>query len=83
MEPSPASDGYDHDKALRERSGEVDIDCRVTSFLYELMRDRLPPGEVESILRNSIKQPTRYTNGFLARYAEDCARRLIHGQEGD
>lgn len=33
---------------LRIRSGEVNIDSKLTSFLYELMRDHLPPGEVET-----------------------------------
>lgn len=65
-------------KAMRERSGNVNIDSYLVSFLYELMRDHLTPGLVEEILQNSIKESNVvYSNGWLAKYAEDVASRLI------
>jgi hypothetical protein len=62
--------------ALRERSGTIKINSKLVSFLYELMRDYLPAGEVESIVRNSQEPDCTYTNGWLAKYAEDLANRL-------
>jgi hypothetical protein len=63
-------------KNLRERSGSVDSEDKLVSFLYELMRDHLPTGTVEEIVRNSDADSTQFTNGFLAKYAEDLAKRL-------
>jgi hypothetical protein len=62
---------------LRLRSGEVDIDSKLVSFLYTLMRDHLPPGQVEAIVRDSTVPDVAYTNGWLAKYAEDLAKRLL------
>lgn len=65
-------------ETMRERSGQVDINSYLVSFLYELMRDHLPAGTVEEIVQNSTKDSdVRYTNGWLAKYAEDIAARLI------
>jgi hypothetical protein len=62
---------------MRNKSGNVDIDSALVSFLYELMRDHLPPGVVEEIVLNSIgDSDCKYTNGWLAKYAEDIANRL-------
>ncbi len=63
-------------RAMRDRSGRVDIDSRLVSFLYELMRDHLTPGQVEEIAKNSQESKVEYTNGWLARYAADLATRL-------
>jgi hypothetical protein len=49
------------------------------AFLYELMRDHLPPGKVEELVRNSVDhqgERWEFTNGYLAMYADDLARRL-------
>lgn len=62
--------------ALRFRSGDVQINDKLVSFLYELMRDHLPPGMVEKIVRESENPDVTYTNGWLAKYAEDLANRL-------
>ena len=67
------------DKAatLRQRSGTVTINSKLVSFLYDLMRDHLPPGTVEELVRASEDEPeVTYTNGWLAKYAEDLANRL-------
>jgi hypothetical protein len=62
---------------LRVSSGSVQINSRLVSFLYELMRDHLPPGVVEEIVRASDSEPNVvYTNGWLAQYAEHLANRL-------
>lgn len=63
--------------ALRERSGTIKINNRLVSFLYDLMRDHLPPGKVEALIREAEDEPDIvYTNGWLALYAEDLANRL-------
>jgi hypothetical protein len=67
--------------ALRQRSGHVVISSRLVSFLYQLMRDHVPPGIVEELVIESEDEPEiTYTNGWLAKYAEDLAGRL-KGQE--
>lgn len=66
----------DENKTLRQRSGEINVDSKLVSFLYELMRDHLPPGQVEAIVRASQEPDCQYTNGWLAQYAQDLANRL-------
>lgn len=62
---------------LREVSGKVNIDSYLVSFLYSLMRDHLPPGVIEELVREAEQEPdVQYTNGWLARYAENLAKRL-------
>lgn len=63
-------------EAMRERSGKVMIENKLVSFLYTLMRDYLPVADVETLVQNSHSEPTLYTNGWLARYAEDLANRI-------
>lgn len=72
-----------HNEAMRVRSGCVDSDSFLVSFLYELIRDHLPAGEVEEIIRNSTyknekdeKMIYQFTNGWLANMAIDMAERL-------
>lgn len=66
----------DQNVALRARSGCVNVHSRLVSFLYELMRDEITPGRVEELVRNSSDPDGIYTNGWLANYAIDLARRL-------
>jgi hypothetical protein len=61
---------------LRERSGHIEMDSKLVAFLYELMRDHLPPGVVERLVQDSQISECLYTNGWLAKYAEDLANRL-------
>jgi hypothetical protein len=63
-------------QALFERSGAQITHNRLVSFLYELMRDHTPPGVVEGLVNSSQKLPCTMTNGWLAAYAEDVAKRL-------
>ena len=66
---------------MRDRSGNVTDSCMLTSFLYELMRDHLPPGVVEKVVQGSVcSKKVQYTNGWLASYARDIATRLLDGQ---
>lgn len=61
----------------RARSGTITINSKLVSFLYELMRDELVPGKVEQLVQNSQSSDDAvYTNGWLAKYAEDLANRL-------
>lgn len=72
------SDLQKHVARMREASGKVDIDSRLVGFLYILLRDHLTPGVVEEIMiRHCAESNSQYTNGWLARYAEDLAERLM------
>ena len=62
--------------ALRERSGSVRSDDPLVSFLYQLMRDHVAVGVVEGLMGDAEKQPSVFTNGWLANYAKDLAERL-------
>lgn len=61
---------------LRAESGQIQSDDPLVSFLYELMRDHVVPGEVERLVQSSPKTDTVFTNGWLALYAKDLAARL-------
>lgn len=64
------------DQKLFEQTGRVYAnDDRLMSFLYELMRDELPVGVVEGIIRNSGSHDN-FTNGDLARIAKRMADSL-------
>ena len=64
---------------LRARSGNVTNRDRLAGFLYELMRDYVTPGKIEELVRNLPKpgEEVKYTNGWLASYCEDVAKRII------
>ena len=66
----------EQNKELRERSGSVSSTDPVVSFLYDLIRDHLPIGTVESIVRECPAVETHFTNGYLANYCIDLAKRL-------
>lgn len=61
---------------LKIRSGNFSSHNKLTSFLYELMRDHVLPGDIEKIMNSCSQQECHYTNGWLAQYAEDIALRL-------
>lgn len=63
--------------ALRDRSGGVKFGCALTSFLYELMRNTVTPGVVEKTVQSTSSGETTYSNGWLAQYANDVAKRLL------
>ena len=66
---------------LRDRSGSVTITNQLTGFLYDLLRDHITPGVVEELCRNTRTCETNYSNGWLARYAFDIAKRLLNQDE--
>lgn len=66
-----------HTDELRERSGHVVINSYLVGFLYTLMRDHVSIGDIEKLVRDSEDESVcTYTNGWLAKYAEDIAIRL-------
>jgi hypothetical protein len=65
---------------LRERSGSVSSKDKLVAFLYVLMRDHLVPGAVEEIMRTvEPNDETHFSNGHLAKYAQDVVERLKNG----
>ena len=64
-------------KRLRLVSGEYDCYDPLVFFLYVLMRDGCPVGEIERALEQTTSEVCQYTNGWLARYAKDVADRLM------
>jgi hypothetical protein len=62
--------------AVRRASGSVQIESKLVSFLYELMRDHVPPGIVEQLVQGAAVADVQYTNGWLALYAQNLAGRL-------
>lgn len=63
-------------EALFKRSGRFYTYNPLISFLYELMRDHVPTGVVENVLKHSMETPCSMTNGWLGMYADDVAARL-------
>ena len=62
---------------MRIESGEVDSYDKLVCFLYLLMRDVATPGRIADLLLNmENKGPYQFTNGWLARYAENIANQL-------
>lgn len=68
---------------LRARSGSVDSKDPLVDFMYHLLRDHLPAGEVEEILQKHVFPAMRegdtesqFCNGYLANYAKDITDRL-------
>jgi len=68
--------------AMQEQSDHVVINSRLVSFLYDLMRDHMPPGKIESLVRAAEDEPlVTYTNGWLANYAKYLAERLNDNED--
>lgn len=72
---------------LREASGQVSYSDPLTTFFYLLMRNELAAGKVEELVHESVHGPQEctFTNGWLARYANNLAEevknaRVIHLQ---
>ncbi len=63
---------------MRKASGDVADDRPLVAFLYVLMRDHLPPGAVETIMSRHVEGfgVHDFSNGWLARHAQDLAERL-------
>lgn len=78
------SDIGKHNKAIREASDNVVGEDKLVSFFYELMRDHMPPGRVEEIVRRVLDEDPeiRYCNGWLAKNAEFIVERLGRREDG-
>lgn len=63
-------------EGLKKRSGEVESNDPLVGFLYLLIRDHLPTGIIESIMKDVSNMSTYFTNGWLANYSKDVAERL-------
>ena len=66
----------DENVRMREASGEFKSKDPMVSFVYVVLRDGCPPEVMESALIQMHSEECLYTNGWLARYAEDIAGRL-------
>ena len=75
------TDKSEYMECIRKRSGEVQSNSLLVGFLYILMRDHLTPGKVEGIMFEHCSPGVAsiFTNGWLAKYAEDVANRLLCG----
>lgn len=64
---------------IRQASDNVIDTNKMVSFFYELMRDHLPSGVVEGIVRRVLDEDydVHYCNGWLARHAQLIVERLF------
>lgn len=69
-------------KRMREASGCVDDASPLVRFLYLLMRDEVALGVVEDLAIKATGQMAQFTNGWLAKYAQDVATRLTAVETG-
>ena len=65
-----------------EASGGVTIggeNSKLIAFIYVLLRDKLPAGEVYSLIKN-VGDDTEYKfcNGWLAKYSEYLVNKLVN-----
>lgn len=66
-------------RPIHERSGGFDCDDPLVELLYVLLRDHVLPGDLEKLvadIRSSKHSSAQYSNGWLARYAQDLAQRI-------
>ncbi|MFA5023390.1 MAG: hypothetical protein WC523_00335 [Patescibacteria group bacterium] len=74
-------------KELRDITGHITYDDPLVDFFYLLMRDELPIGKVERLVRDSFNPPgkgeTVFTNGWLAQYSKNLADMIRNAHQGD
>lgn len=60
---------------------------RLTDFLYTLLRDKLPAGEIERLVIEHVErqgeEESIYSNPFLAGYADELATRILNGADSN
>jgi len=68
---------------MRKRTGSVTDNNIFVSFFYLLLRDHIHPGDLEQLRMDVLKDTgeTIYTNGYLARYAQDIVNSLMLHQD--
>jgi hypothetical protein len=74
-----------NNEEMRLASGGVRSEDPLVKFFYLLIRDYMPAGDIESLM-NSVENyksdiPTVFTNGWLAEYAMNLAKRLRKDSE--
>lgn len=72
-------------RRMREASGNIISEDRLVHFFYLLCRDHIVPGEVERLIRQveECKVEMHFTNGWIARYAQNLRDRMILGDRWD
>lgn len=72
------------DQHLKEASGAIKISNKLAGFLYDLMRDKITPGEIQTLLgfQNYSDKEVEYSNGWLASYALYVANQLCPQKDG-
>jgi hypothetical protein len=78
--------GDSQNRRMREVSGRIDDSRPLVSFFYVLARDVATPGVIEGLLGLSLPSdesdehgecgPVMFTNGWLARWAQDVVDRF-------
>ncbi len=63
-------------RRMRVASGQVDSDDPLVTFFYLLARDKVPMGDIEDLIEQCVGGERQFTNGWLALWAEDAAKRL-------
>lgn len=66
-------------KRMREKSGNISSDSKLVEFIYILARDHLTTGQIDMLIDDHVSdrfEKTYYTNGWLAEWAKDVAKRL-------
>ena len=62
---------------FRKRTGSENSKDKLVTFIYILVRDHIPMGKIESIMQEHVNdKEALFTNGYLARYSKDVAKRL-------
>lgn len=64
---------------IKKDSGSVKLSGTIASLLYELMRDHVPPGIIEEVVRHveaEGAEDIQCCNGWLGLYANYLALRL-------
>lgn len=73
---------FEEADALRDRSGNVWDTRPLVGLLYDLLVRRVPAGDLEDLVRESLgHKGFEFTNGWVARYAQDLAGRLLPGDD--
>jgi len=66
-------------KRVKEESGTISSESNLVCFLYLLLRDALPAGEVEKLVTEVVsydQKPYVFSNGWLGQYALNIKSRL-------
>lgn len=85
-ESAPTLDPLERDReiaAMRQRSGSFNSMDPLTALFYVLMRDQMPAGELETLVKDAcrVTEICAFTNGWLATYAQDLAVRIYQAGE--